>query len=615
MRGHARLLSPLLAGSLERGLNLAEAMEARGYGRPGATARARARRGPARPARAGRGGRARRSWGRCGSSDASSGCRSPIRAARAGASGRLARARARRGRRCCSARPGRASRRCCARSPASSRTSTAGVRGPGRGRRPRHAAHAPGRARGHGRDALPGPGGPGRDGAASSTRSRSGSRTSASPPARDPRRASPRRSDASARAPRRAARRTSSRAASSSACASRPRSRCGRSCCCSTSRPRSSTRRAPKRSSSWRCSAAPRSCVSEHRAERAARRRRPRALPRGRARCCSTRAVTRRARGSPRDRPAWVEPAAARRRRASPATSWRRSSGVSFAYGDRTVLDGAELELRRGEIVALERPERLREDDAREARRRAARAGAGTGRAGRAAPRTSRRIPAGTSSASAPTRRSRSASAAISRGRGAGSAASGSRACGDRHPRDLSSGERERLALAAVLAVEPDLLVLDEPTRGVDPERKAELAELPPRAARGGAATLVVTHDEAFAAAVADRVVGSAQREPRQVTCYLPPGRREPTFTGASSAQSVTCAGRRWAALAAAVWTALHPIGRLSLLLAAGALLAAGFAWLETGPGSAKELALSRRSPARPPPGACSSRPSRACSR
>jgi energy-coupling factor transport system permease protein len=37
VRGHARLLSPLLAGSLERGLNLAEAMESRGYGRPGAT--------------------------------------------------------------------------------------------------------------------------------------------------------------------------------------------------------------------------------------------------------------------------------------------------------------------------------------------------------------------------------------------------------------------------------------------------------------------------------------------------------------------------------------------------------------------------------------------------
>jgi energy-coupling factor transport system permease protein len=37
LRGHAWLLSPLLAGSLERGLNLAEAMEARGFGRPGAT--------------------------------------------------------------------------------------------------------------------------------------------------------------------------------------------------------------------------------------------------------------------------------------------------------------------------------------------------------------------------------------------------------------------------------------------------------------------------------------------------------------------------------------------------------------------------------------------------
>jgi energy-coupling factor transport system ATP-binding protein len=75
-----------------------------------------------------------------------------------------------------------------------------------------------------------------------------------------------------------------------------------------------------------------------------------------------------------------------------------------------------------------------------------------------------------------------------------------------RHPRDLSSGERERLALAAVAVTEPDLLVLDEPTRGVDPERKAELAgRLQREAARR--ATLVVTHDLVFAAAVADRLV------------------------------------------------------------------------------------------------------------
>src|SRR4029450_4050585 len=47
-----------------------------------------------------------------------------------------------------------------------------------------------------------------------------------------------------------------------------------------------------------------------------------------------------------------------------------------------------------------------------------------------------------------------------------------------RHPRDLSSGERERVSLAAVLAGEPDLLVLDEPTRGMDPDRKAQLVHL-----------------------------------------------------------------------------------------------------------------------------------------
>jgi energy-coupling factor transport system ATP-binding protein len=75
-----------------------------------------------------------------------------------------------------------------------------------------------------------------------------------------------------------------------------------------------------------------------------------------------------------------------------------------------------------------------------------------------------------------------------------------------RHPRDLSSGERERVALASVLVTEPDLLVLDEPTRGVDPDRKRELAARL-RAEAAGRATLVVTHDRVFATAVADRVV------------------------------------------------------------------------------------------------------------
>ena len=84
----------------------------------------------------------------------------------------------------------------------------------------------------------------------------------------------------------------------------------------------------------------------------------------------------------------------------------------------------------------------------------------------------------------------------------------------DRHPRDLSSGERERLGLASVLVTEPDLLVLDEPTRGVDPERKLELAALL-RSEADDRATLVVTHDLVFAADLADRVVSAEPvREP-----------------------------------------------------------------------------------------------------
>jgi len=86
----------------------------------------------------------------------------------------------------------------------------------------------------------------------------------------------------------------------------------------------------------------------------------------------------------------------------------------------------------------------------------------------------------------------------------------------ERHPRDLSSGERERVALAAVLAPDPDLLVLDEPTQGMDPERKEELAALV-RAQAPRRATLVVTHDLVFAGDVADREVSLAQREAARV--------------------------------------------------------------------------------------------------
>ena len=81
-----------------------------------------------------------------------------------------------------------------------------------------------------------------------------------------------------------------------------------------------------------------------------------------------------------------------------------------------------------------------------------------------------------------------------------------------RHPRDLSSGERERLALASVLVADPDVLVLDEPTRGIDPPRKHELARIL-RGESANRATLIVTHDLVFAGDAADRLVHLEARE------------------------------------------------------------------------------------------------------
>jgi energy-coupling factor transport system ATP-binding protein len=84
----------------------------------------------------------------------------------------------------------------------------------------------------------------------------------------------------------------------------------------------------------------------------------------------------------------------------------------------------------------------------------------------------------------------------------------------DRDPRDLSGGERQRLALAIAMAGRmegddalPGLVALDEPTRGMDRARKADLVELIEGLARGGAAVVVATHDVEFAAAFAERVV------------------------------------------------------------------------------------------------------------
>ena len=76
-----------------------------------------------------------------------------------------------------------------------------------------------------------------------------------------------------------------------------------------------------------------------------------------------------------------------------------------------------------------------------------------------------------------------------------------------RDPRSLSGGERTRVALAAVTCGEPPLLVLDEPTRGMDPQHKRLLSLLVQRWAGGSRCVVVVTHDVEFAARTAGRVV------------------------------------------------------------------------------------------------------------
>jgi energy-coupling factor transport system ATP-binding protein len=76
------------------------------------------------------------------------------------------------------------------------------------------------------------------------------------------------------------------------------------------------------------------------------------------------------------------------------------------------------------------------------------------------------------------------------------------------NPRDLSGGERQRLALEVVLAGEPAAVVLlDEPTRGMDRLHKDELAARTAELAEAGAAVMVATHDTEFAASLADRIV------------------------------------------------------------------------------------------------------------
>ena len=75
----------------------------------------------------------------------------------------------------------------------------------------------------------------------------------------------------------------------------------------------------------------------------------------------------------------------------------------------------------------------------------------------------------------------------------------------DRHPYDLSGGERQRVALAKVLLSDPDVLLLDEPTRGLDASFRRVLASILGELKSRGKSILAVSHDTEFCADYADR--------------------------------------------------------------------------------------------------------------
>lgn len=80
-------------------------------------------------------------------------------------------------------------------------------------------------------------------------------------------------------------------------------------------------------------------------------------------------------------------------------------------------------------------------------------------------------------------------------------------------PRELSGGEAQRVAIARALAVDPPLLLLDEPTASLDPARRNDLGDTLRALARSGRALVMTSHDDDFVREFATRVVVLADGE------------------------------------------------------------------------------------------------------
>jgi ABC-type sulfate/molybdate transport systems ATPase subunit len=189
-----------------------------------------------------------------------------------------------------------------------------------------------------------------------------------------------------------------------------------------------------------------------------------------------------------------------------------RATGLTVARGARTVLRDVDLELHGGELVALLGPNGAGKSTLLDALSGALTPAAGSiERLGsvavalQSAEMARRSVLANLTAAlgwwgvprGQRAHRAREALAAI----GAGHLA-------ERPATALSGGERRRVHLARVLAVRPDVLLLDEPFAGLDPEVRAALLQDAERALRSPErATLVVVHDRAEAWALADRLL------------------------------------------------------------------------------------------------------------
>jgi polar amino acid transport system ATP-binding protein len=92
-------------------------------------------------------------------------------------------------------------------------------------------------------------------------------------------------------------------------------------------------------------------------------------------------------------------------------------------------------------------------------------------------------------------------------------------------PRQLSGGQKQRIAIVRALIMHPEILLLDEITAALDPEMVHEVLEVVLALARSGSTMLIVTHEMAFAKAIADRVLflenGEVVEESRDAKAFF----------------------------------------------------------------------------------------------